>query len=65
MDRARWWLPILDISDGARGNQDQDEDYEYGEHGPCRFDLVTALDLRRLAGFVSSAMAVADEGIDE
>src|SRR5712691_13268187 len=62
---ARRGLSILYVGNGARRDQDQYEDNEYRQDCPGRFDLVAAVNLRRLARFISGAVSKADDGVNE
>src|SRR5712691_2259031 len=53
---ARRGPPILYVGDGARRDQDQYDDDECRQDCPGRFDLIAAVNLRRLTRFISWAM---------
>src|SRR5882724_11476659 len=65
LDRGRRRLAVLYVSDRARGDQNQHEHDQQRQDGPRKFDLVTAVDLRRLTQFISGAVSKANDRIDE
>src|SRR5258707_391901 len=64
-DCARWCLSVLYVSDRARCDQNQHEHNQQWQDCPREFYLVAAVDLRRLARFVSGPVSKADDGVDE
>ncbi len=57
---------VFDTPDAARGDAGDNKDDEDGDDGPSGFDLIAAVDLRRLlAAIVMAALAEADHGVDE
>src|SRR5215510_3476138 len=65
LDRAWRWLSVLYVSDRSRRYQDQHEYDQNRQYCPGKFYLVTTVDLRRLAGFISCTMSKANDGIKE
>src|SRR3984885_6828841 len=62
-DGARRFRSILDGVDHARRGQEKHQYDEYGNHGPSKFHLVTAIDLRRLAAVVAIPLAELSNGV--
>src|SRR5262245_29976254 len=65
VNSARRWLSVLDVSDCPRRYQDQHEHDQNRHYCPGKFYLVAAVDLRRLARFISRAVSKANNGINK
>src|ERR1043166_8553563 len=65
LDCAWRGFSILYVSNRSRRHQDQHEHDQDRQYCPGKFYLVTAVDLRRLAHFISSTMSEANNGINE
>src|SRR5258705_11448095 len=65
VDRTRWSLSVLYVSNRARRDQNQHEHDQQRQYRPCELYLVTPVDLWRLARFISGAMSEADDGVNE
>src|SRR5262245_5038529 len=65
MDGARRWLSVLYVGDRPRRHQDQHEHDQNRHYRPGKFYLVTAVNLRWLARFISRTVSKAHDRVDE